>query len=279
MDNEFAHTNQNLKISTDEKDGKGKIIAAVLGSLAILILVATGSYYAGTKTTGDSKALSPTPQPNQLGLATQSTPTQSALQIPTVALSPTLAPSAFLTPTQAPLTKTKTLSPISELDGFRSSNKGGNNEIDIRTGRNINLVSRGFASFDLKDMPKNATIQEAILRLYQAKIVGSPYSEGGKLKVDHLTYGDTLDSKDYAMAALTSGFVTLSTNAKVEWKEADVTARLKDDIANARSLSQFRIHFETENVGGNATGDFAYFESVDNSEGTGNIPQLVIKYY
>lgn len=279
MEDQFAVTNQNIKPQAQENDSKGKLIAGVLGSLAVLILVATGAYYAGTKTAGDSKALSPTPQPNQLGLAAQSTPTPSGLQIPTVAPSPTPSSNTQLTPTNAPLTKTKTLAPISELDGFRSSNNGGNNEVDIRTGRNLNLVSRGFASFDLNDLPKNATIQEANLRLYQAKIVGSAYDEGGKLKVDHLTYGDTLDSEDYAMAALTSSFVTLSTNAKVEWKEADVTARLKDDIANARSMSQFRIHFETENTGGDTAGDFAYFESADNSEGTGNIPQLVVKYY
>ena len=65
----------------------------------------------------------------------------------------------------------------------------------------------------------------------------------------------------------------------IEWKEADVTDALKDDISNARSRSQFRIHFQTENTGGDAEGDFAYFEATENTRKTGNSPQLVVKYY
>ncbi len=65
---------------------------------------------------------------------------------------------------------------------------------------------------------------------------------------------------------------------KKEWKEVDVTAEVKDDIDAARSRSQYRLHFVTETTGGDVTGDFVYFESADNSEGTGNTPQLVVKY-
>src|SRR4030042_1973423 len=125
---------------------------------------------------------------------------------------------------------------------------------------------RGFVSFDISDIPSGATISEATLRLYQVKTEGNPYgvSVGGKLNIDHLTYGDSLDNSDYAMAALTSNFVVLTNNSVVEWKDANVKTELKDDISNARSRSQYRIHFETENVGGDSTGDFAYFESSEN---------------
>lgn len=280
MDDEFAVANQNIKPQAGDNKPKGKLVAAIIASFAILILITSVAYYAGTRTRGSSSTeISPTPADNLLGVDVQATPTQTSLKIPATNSPLNPSPTVQLTPTQTPLTKTKTLAPISELDGFRSSNNDGNNTLDIRTGRNVNLVSRGFISFDLGDIPKSATIQEATLRLYQAKVVGNAYTEGGKIETDHLTYGDSLDKTDYAMPALTSSFIVLSNNTNTEWKEADVTDGLKDDVANARSMSQYRIHFETENTGGNVAGDFAYFESADNSEGTGNIPQLVVKYY
>ena len=134
-------------------------------------------------------------------------------------------------------------------------------------------------SFDISDVPSNADIKEATLRLYQAKIIGNPYGVGGSIKIDHLTYGDTLDNADYGAAALSSSFITLTNNAVVEWKDANVTDAVRDDLTNARSRSQFRIHFQIENTGGNVNGDFAYFEASENIMSTGNTPQLVVKYY
>lgn len=151
--------------------------------------------------------------------------------------------------------------------------------MEIRAGRNANLVTRGFVSFEISDIPQDASIQNATLRLYQAKIIGNPYGAGGSIKIDHLTYGETLDNSDYAAPALSSSFVNLTSNATVEWKDADVSQKVKDDVANARSTSQFRIHFQTEVTGGDVTGDFAYFEAKENTQNTGNTPQLVVKYY
>ena len=185
--------------------------------------------------------------------------------------------SPSLTPT--PAVKSMILSADNNLNGFRSSNNGGNNLLEIRAGRNDGLVTRGFVSFDITKIPSKAKIAEATLRLYQTKIIGNPYSSGVQIKVDHLTYGDRLDAFDFALPALTSSFAILSENARLEWKEADVTDRLKDDLANARNYSQFRIHFQTENSGGGKDGDFTYFESVKNTLGTGNTPQLVVKYF
>ncbi len=141
------------------------------------------------------------------------------------------------------------------------------------------MVTRGFVSFNLADIPEGVTITKATLRLYQTKTVGNPYGVGGNLKVDHLTYGNSLEDADYAAAALLSSFATLTNNDSVEWKDVDVTEALKNDVSENRSRSQFRIHFEIENTGGDVTGDFAYFEAADDSEGTGNTPQLVVNYY
>lgn len=251
-------------------------------ALILLFVLAgiIGAYFLGQNS---QKSASPTPTPElpSEGVTETETPTPTTIAsisgtiTPTKKLSPT--PKLSLTPT--PAIKTKILGSSAELDGFRSSNNGGNNTLDIRTGRNINLVTRGFVSFDISDIPTGATIKEATLRLYQAKIIGNPYAVGGIIKIDHLTYGDSLDSSDYGMAALSSSFATLTGNATIEWKDASVTDRLKDDIANARSRSQYRIHFQTETTGGDTTGDFANFESMDNSLTTGNTPQLVVKYY
>ena len=76
-----------------------------------------------------------------------------------------------------------------------------------------------------------------------------------------------------------ANFTTLTNNAVVEWKDADVTEQVKDDLKDNRTRSQFRVHFTTENTGGDLTGDFTYLESQDDSEGTGKTPQLVIKYH
>ena len=199
-------------------------------------------------------------------------PTEGEAPTPT----PTSTPTPTPTPTPAPVTKTFDSSDT--IDGFRSSNAGGNSGLDIRTGRNVNLITRGFASFGIGDIPDGATIEKAVLRLYQANIIGNPYGAGIRVMVDHLDYGDTLEHADYAAPSISASFATLSTNANLEWKEVDVTDAVRNDMENNRERSQFRTHLAVENIGGDVQGDFAYFESADNSQGTGNTPKLVVTY-
>jgi hypothetical protein len=261
----------------------------IIGFVATVIvaIIATGAYYLGKNSQDNSPAPTIIPTPTV-------TPTNPPTQTPTATISsqPTISPTTIqsktsATPTPTPLTtptpilKSKVLSSSASLDGFRSSNGGGNDSLDIRAGRNSYLVTRGFVSFDLTSIPAGSNIVEATLRLYQAKTIGNPYAVavGGALKVDHLIYGDSLDSSDYGQAALSASFATLTTNSVVEWKDVNVTNQVKEDVTNARARSQFRIHFTTEETGGTAEGDFAYFESANNSEGTGNTPQLIVKYY
>lgn len=269
--------------STEKSNGNGLILGIVI--FLIIAGVGTAAYFAG-KNVGSEEAPTPTAKPVKEMLVTDSpTPSPSPTAEPTSKISgnispskkPTGTPTVTITPT--PVAKSKILSSSIALDGFRSSNNGGNATLDVRAGRNSNLVTRGFVSFDISSIPSGATVTEATLRLYQSKIIGNPYTAGGALKVDHLTYGDSLDSADYGVAALLSNFATLTSSANVEWKDVIVTDRVKNDLSNSRGASQFRIHFTTELTGGDATGDFAYFESADNSEGTGNTPQLVVKYY
>lgn len=252
-----------------EKEFNWKIILICLGAVTLLLIAGGISYFIGRQSRSTEE---PTPTPSL-----SPTPIPTFTPTPTSTISATLTPT--VTPTPTPEIQTKTLSSTASLDGFRSSNHGGNAGLDIRAGRNINLATRGFVSFELSDIPEDATVTKVTLRLYQTKVVGDPYGVGGNLKVDHLAYGDSLDDNDYASAALLSSFSTLTSNATVEWKDVDVTEAVNNDIAEERTRSQFRIHFETENTGGDATGDFAYFESADNSEGSGNTPKLVIEYH
>src|SRR3989344_4575720 len=255
-------------------DRTNKALIAVIVVL-LIFLVGGGAYFLGTKQSGNSTSVTPTPTTSLQTL--NDIVTQQPLAQPTSTPSVTAKPTP--PPTSTPSVKSKTITSTASLDGFRSNNNGGNAGVDIRAGRNMYLVSRGFVSFDLNDIPSGSTITEASLRLYQIKTIGSPYSVGGKLMVDDMNYGTTLENDDYSTSAITSNLVSLTANTTVEWKDAIVTEAVKKDLAEGRTRAQYRLHFETEAKGGDSAGDFAYFESADNSEGSGNLPQLVVKYY
>ena len=267
------------KVTEEKELSSGKKVLIILGGILLIVGVGAGSYFLGNKGKSQyTSTLSPTPD-DLISETPTTTPTPEINISGTISPTkkPTVTPKSTLTPT--PTVKQKTLSSNTSLDGFQSSNGGGNKTLEIRAGRNVNLVTRGFVSFDLSEIPAGAVIKEVNLRLYQAKIIGNPYGVGGSLKIDHINFGDSLDNPDYGLAALSSSFITLTSNNVIEWKDAIVTDQVKDDLANARSRSQFRIHFQTENTGGDVTGDFAYFEAAENNMGTGNTPQLVVKYF
>lgn len=262
------------KPSKDFVGGKKPLIIAIV--ILLFILIGGGAYSVGSRKGQREEEVSPTPTQEEAS----PTPEETAGAESSPAASPTASPIQTPSPTpRTPPTQTKIISSNASLDGFRSSNGGGNTTVDIRTGRNIYLVTRGFISFDLSGVPSGAVIEGATLRVYQVKIIGDPYGVGARVMVDHLDYGSSLESADYGASSISSSFATLTNNATIEWKDADVTDALKNDLSNGRSPSQYRIHLAIESTGGTDTGDFSYFESADNSEGTGNTPQLVVKYH
>ncbi len=129
----------------------------------------------------------------------------------------------------------------------------------------------------MSNLPSDAIIESAVLRVYQEKIVGHPYGIGRDLMIDHLDYGSSLGNEDYGASAISSSVATLTNNTTIEWKDADITDSLKNDLSNNRDKSQYRILFPSDVAG--TTSDLVYFESADNSQGTGNLPQLVVKYH
>jgi type IV secretory pathway VirB10-like protein len=260
---------------------KRKKALIVIAIVAGILVVVGGAYWFGTRQ-GKEEV------PSEEEIATESAEVEEIEEVaPSPTVEPTEAaettpiptPSPSPTPTPTPEPTTETLSSSVSLDGFRASNGGGNAGIEIRVGRNVSLVMRGFVSFGTAHIPSDATIEKAILRLYQTQVKGDPYGSGVRVKVDHLDYGDSLENADYSASSISGSFATLSEDATVGWKEVDVTDAVRNDRENNRERSQFRLHMAVENIGGTATGDFAYFESADNSEGTGNAPQLVVTYY
>jgi hypothetical protein len=186
------------------------------------------------------------------------------------------------TPNPQPTSSTKTkkiiLNAVNRLDGFRSSNGSGSTSSNIRAGRDSKLVTRFFVSFDLTELPDDIEVVSANLRIFQTKTMGDPYKTGGDLLIDHLNYGDSLDSSDYSTPALLSSFETFSDKPTTGWREVEVTSEVIDDVVSARQFSQFRLHFEKELAGGDENGDFAYFESSEDTQRSGNTPELVIEY-
>ncbi|MBU0569275.1 DNRLRE domain-containing protein [Patescibacteria group bacterium] len=259
-----------------------KKVLVIVGVVILLITLSSASYFLGTKSEFGN-GLAPTPTPGDVL-------TKPLFEIPTDTPTPTVAtatnsaqPTGKSTPspTPTPKIKSKIISSEEGLDGFRTSDDKGSNSLEIRIGRNENAVTRGFVSFNISELPAGIEIQEAELKLYQTKVVGNPYAVGSVLKVDHLTYGDALDATDYSAPALVGNIATLATtNKTVGWKQAIVTEAVENDVANARSLSQFRIHFTAEIAGGDLAGDIAYFDSANNYyDHTDHPPQLIIKYY
>lgn len=261
-----------------------KIILVILAILLVLAMGVTALFALRKPGEKTAEQVSPTPTPILTSTPTPEvspsfTPTSQPIGKPTSTPTITLTPS----PTPKPLQE-KTINSVSELDGFRSSNGGGNEVIEIRAGNGAmvgspayELVSRGFLSFSLNDIPAGSTIEKAILRIYQTRTKGNPYAADNSLIVDHLDYGITLDDADYNRAALTSNIGTITKNAVLEWKDLEVTSAVKNDRAGGRTRSQFRLRFSSE-TDGNGTEDIAYSEAAENTESTGNIPQLVIQY-
>ena len=243
----------------------------IIAAIVLVFAIIGGAFWFGSS----RKKQEPEPSPTTEASPTATPEGEETTESPSPSPEETSSPSPSPTPT--PETKEEVIISTASLDGYRGSNGFGYSNLYILAGRNISVIQRGFISFDLSSLPSDATIESATLRMYQEKVVGNPYGVGGSLKVDHLDYGNSLGNEDYGASSISSSFATLTSNAVVEWKDADVTDSLKNDLSDGRDKSQYRIHFSTESTG--TSSDLAYFESADNSEGTGNLPQLVVKYH
>ncbi|BAV33955.1 hypothetical protein SCL_1650 [Sulfuricaulis limicola] len=176
---------------------------------------------------------------------------------------------------------TSSLAGFIEFDGSAytaisngGSPRTGDDEPSLFTGSR----ARQLFSFDLSNIPTTATVGAAILRLYQASQVGTPFNDLGSVVVDHVSYGATLDNSpgDYegGLLALLGIF---STSDTIGYRTLDVTARVNSDVTNMRSRSQYRLRFSPLEINGDAASDHVqYTDAEDSCCGVSQPPQLAI---
>lgn len=188
-------------------------------------------------------------------------------------------PSKVLQATDETLKTTlpKTLIIKSEsLDGYVSSTDTVNLTQDILVGNTETEINRGVVSFSLDAIPQGVQIEKALLRLYQIKVVGSPFGNFGQIQFDHIDLGSNLEALDYDSASLQASFVSLPQSTVAGWKEINVSEQVKADIQMVKTQSQFRIHFANEKL--LAKPNSVSFESSENWNHSGDTPQLVVSY-
>lgn len=106
------------------------------------------------------------------------------------------------------------------------------------------LAGRQFFSFDLTGIPAGAAVLSATLHLHQTFVLGFPYVTLGDVVADHLDYGPSLDAGDFALAALTPAYATVSLDGTSGLRTLDATAAVQADRAASRVRTQFRLRFD-----------------------------------
>lgn len=139
--------------------------------------------------------------------------------------------------------------------------------------RYYNEQIKAFVSFFISTIPDGATIDSAILSIYQVDINHDGY-ELGVVLVDHVFYGiDTHQA--FGIAALSSVPGTLATSFSVGYKDIDVTDEVQNDVDQNRERSQFRF-FHTTPTNNN---DDDEYDAWAMGESPANQPKLVVTYH
>jgi hypothetical protein len=176
--------------------------------------------------------------------------------------------------------ETFTLNAPATLDGYVVASGGvleNSTTNAIAVGDNGSEGRRGFVRFTLAGLPAGADIQSSELRLAQAAVSGVPYGSLGDVRMDHVDIGVALDAGDYAAVALDFDIGAMSLTAALDVKVLDVTAKVIEDVAAARTTSDFRLRFPIADDG-DAIEDSAHFEDMENHLFTNAVPVLVIQY-
>jgi hypothetical protein len=125
-------------------------------------------------------------------------------------------------------------------------------------------------------LPSGARVWAAALRVYQFAVVGSPYPTLGGVHVAHVDLGFGLDAGDMT-GALAADVGVISTDATLGYKDLDVTAQVKADLAAGRKSSDFRLTFYLGTDGDSAP-DLARFTDAEDLQGIGHPPELVVTW-
>ncbi|MGC9335739.1 MAG: hypothetical protein ACP5JJ_16450, partial [Anaerolineae bacterium] len=172
------------------------------------------------------------------------------------------------------------------LDGFLLNDGTGSNiqDIIVGNGRIVEptgeLVSRGFLSFDLSDIPKGATIEGVELRFHQKAVQGEPYEKLGNLMLEQIDYGSSLDPSAYDRPVLDSAMLAIlpSPNSWYILSDPSIASWVQATLGKGQDLFQLRIRFAQETDGD----DEEDWISIDPGGGilsSPNAPILTISYW
>lgn len=178
---------------------------------------------------------------------------------------------------------TDTLVATAGLDGFVTSTgmaevNGGGPAVGDLDAVTQGLHARQFYSFDLSGISAQATVTDATLRLYQARVLGTPYLSHGDVVLDHLNYGGQLDVGDFDGGTLAAAIAVFATQPDTAYHAADVQSQVQADIDAGRSRTQFRLRFSLQGSDSDAVNDIVVFSDAEESGGAGAPPQLIVTY-
>jgi hypothetical protein len=143
--------------------------------------------------------------------------------------------------------------------------------------------NRGYLSFNISTV--SDTIQTVVMCIYQFESIGNSTSGifptlGSNCLIDHIAYGDTLDTLDWAAGdigdsqTITSEFGNISSSPDTGWKTLDITSCLQADLAAGRSRTQFRIRFSFDTDHDWLSDHLSFYTG----NSTINRPHLMISY-
>jgi hypothetical protein len=137
---------------------------------------------------------------------------------------------------------------------------------------------RAFTSFDLSEIPADATITAASLQLLQSKVAGTPFTSLGPVLVDQVVYGNVLDVGAYSRSFPSNqGLGPLTVDATLGPRALDVSTVVQEAVAVGRTQLQFRLYcpFETDF---DDEGDQVHFKSSASAQSEDERPTLVVTY-
>jgi hypothetical protein len=176
---------------------------------------------------------------------------------------------------------TASMPPVGAMDGFID-----NNGLVETTGwlggilvgdSSLDNTAQGFLTFDIAALPNGADVVEATLTVRQFSTSGTPYPILGAVLIDHVDIGAGLDASDWGTPALDGNFDAVSQNGATGALSVDVTDQIQADVAAGRVRSSFRLGFTalTDNDGNQ---DTAHFQDSEDTEGSGVLPTLIVRY-
>jgi hypothetical protein len=169
------------------------------------------------------------------------------------------------------------------LESSETSSRGGSynsNYVVFYIGDDpSNKQYRGILSFDTKDLPDNAIITSATLKIKQFSTVGTnPFTTHGSLVVDikKPSFGTnaSLAKSDFEASAGLSGVAAFDPIPTDSWYTATLGSAAFSQI-NLTGTTQFRLAFTLDD-NNDSDSDYIMLYSGDSST---NQPQLTVEYY